>query len=32
MVFPNNDYLTFALSDKNPVEFSFPKKKPKRYG
>lgn len=30
MEFPNNDYVTFSLSSKNPVDFSFPKKKPKK--
>lgn len=30
MVFPNKDYLTFSISAKNPVELSFPKKKPKK--
>lgn len=27
MVFPNNNYLTFAISSGKPVDFSFPTKK-----
>ena len=30
MVFPNNDFLTFALSAEKPVNLTFPKKKPKK--
>lgn len=30
MVFPDNDYLTFAIDAKNPVNFTFPNKKPKK--
>lgn len=30
MVFPNNDYITFSLGSSNPVNFTFPNKKPKR--
>ena len=30
MVFPDNDYLTFAIDAKNPVNLTFPNKKPKK--
>nr|DAM02064.1 MAG TPA: hypothetical protein [Caudoviricetes sp.] len=30
MLFPNNDYLTFTVSAAQPVQFSFPNKKPKK--
>ena len=30
MVFPNKDYITFSIDIKNPVSFTFPKKKPKK--
>lgn len=30
MVFPDNDYYTFAIDAKNPVNFTFPIKKPKK--
>lgn len=30
MGFPDNDYLTFAISAKNPVNLTFPNKKPKK--
>lgn len=32
MVFPDNGYITFTIDVKNPVNFTFPNKKPKRYG
>ena len=30
MVFPDKDYLTFSIEAKNPVNFTFPNKKPKK--
>lgn len=30
MVFPDNDYLTFSIDAKNPVNLTFPNKKPKK--
>lgn len=30
MVFPDNDYLTFAIDAKTPVNLMFPNKKPKK--
>lgn len=30
MIFPDNDYLTFAIDAKNPVNFTFTNKKPKK--
>lgn len=30
MNFPNNDYLTFSIDAKNPVNLTFPNKKPKK--
>lgn len=30
MVFPKNDYITFTIDSKNPVNFTFPNKKPKK--
>ena len=30
MVFPDNDYLTFAIDAKNPVNLTFQNKKPKK--
>lgn len=30
MIFPDNDYLTFAVDAKNPVNLTFPNKKPKK--
>lgn len=30
MDFPDNDYLTFAVDAKNPVNLTFPNKKPKK--
>lgn len=30
MIFPDNDYLTFSVNNKNPVKLTFPNKKPKK--
>lgn len=30
MVFPDNGYATFTIDSKNPVNFTFPNKKPKK--
>lgn len=30
MVFPKNDYITFAIDSKKPVNITFPNKKPKK--
>lgn len=30
MVFPNKDYITFAIDSSKKVNFTFPDKKPKR--
>lgn len=30
MVFPKNDYITFSIDSKKPVNFTFPTKKPKK--
>lgn len=30
MVFPDNDYLTFTIDAKNPVNLTFSNKKPKK--
>lgn len=30
MVFPDTDYITFAIDSSKPANFTFPNKKPKR--
>lgn len=30
MVFPDNDYLTFSIGAKTPLDLTFPNKKPKK--
>ena len=32
MVFPDIGYTSFIIDVKNPVNLTFPNKKPKRYG